>query len=157
MADIVDRATRSRMMAGIRGRDTAIELYVRAALDEARINYELNVRDLPGKPDVVVSNARSVIFVHGCFWHVHGCNLTTTPGTNRTFWQSKLQGNRLRDQRTARRLRQAGWHVFTIWECRLAPATRRVVRTLMRDASMPEVVSGHGNEYSSRGGAPGGA
>ena len=132
MTDIVDPQTRSRMMANIRGKDTTPELYVRAALSGTGFSFLQNCRELPGSPDIVLPELQTAIFVHGCFWHVHGCSLSKMPTTNRTTWEEKLLGNRRRDNRTVRQLRAAGWRVFTIWECRLIASTRRVVLELER-------------------------
>ena len=116
--DIVDRATRSRMMSGIRGRNTKPEVMVRRALHAAGLRFRLHRRDLPGVPDIVLPRWRAVVFVHGCFWHRHpGCRYATTPATNRAFWARKLSQNVLRDARQLRALRQLGWRVFVLWEC----------------------------------------
>lgn len=119
MADIVDSATRSRMMSGIKGRDTKIELAVRKALFAKGYRFRVNRRDLPGRPDIVLPKHRAIIFVHGCFWHLHGCSLTKVPTTRQEFWRDKLEGNRRRDRNAAERLRELGWRVATVWECSL--------------------------------------
>lgn len=117
MADLVDSATRSRMMSGIRRRDTRIELLVRRALFARGFRYRVDVRGMPGRPDVVLAKHRAVVMVHGCFWHMHGCRLSSVPATRREFWLAKLEGNRSRDVEANRRLAEAGWRVATIWEC----------------------------------------
>lgn len=120
MADVVDRTTRSRMMAGIRGKDTKPELLVRKALHAFGLRYRLHVKDLPGKPDLVFPKHRAVVFVNGCFWHRHhGCKLATVPKSNAEFWEQKLEANRKRDLLHVQQLRALGWRVFTIWECEL--------------------------------------
>lgn len=120
MTDIVDKVTRSRMMAGIRGKDTRPEMVVRRALHARGFRYRLNVRSLPGAPDLVFPKRRAVIFIHGCYWHRHeGCRYATTPATNTEFWASKFAGNVARDARNVRDLRSAGWRVGIIWECAL--------------------------------------
>ena len=120
MADVFDRPTRSRVMAAIRGRNTSPELVVRRFLHAQGLRFRLHVRHLPGRPDIVLHARRTVIFVHGCFWHRHvGCRFAVLPRTNSAFWQTKLEGNRARDRRNAIRLRRAGWRVLTIWECDL--------------------------------------
>lgn len=120
MPDIVDRATRSRMMSGIRGKDTKPELEVRRFLHRLGFRYRLHDKRLPGRPDVVLPRYRTVVFVHGCFWHQHrGCKLATTPGTNAAFWQNKLQGNVTRDQRQQSALTELGWRSLTVWECEI--------------------------------------
>ncbi len=121
MADVVDRQTRSRMMSGIRGRDTRPELVVRSHLHRSGLRFRLHRSDLPGRPDLVLPRWKTVIFVHGCFWHRHhGCRFTTTPSTNRAFWRRKFESNVERDRRTVARLRRAGWRVLTVWECQLS-------------------------------------
>lgn len=123
MSDVVDRATRSRMMSGIRGRDTKPELVVRSFLHRRGLRFSLHRRDLPGKPDLAMPRWNAVIFVHGCFWHQHaGCPFAYRPKTNVAFWRTKLQGNVDRDRRNLRDLRVRGWRVFIVWECQLSEA-----------------------------------
>jgi DNA mismatch endonuclease (patch repair protein) len=117
MADIVDSATRSRMMRGIRGKDTRPELMLRRALHAEGFRYRLHVRDLPGKPDMVLPRYRAVIFVHGCFWHGHDCPLFRLPATRPEFWREKIGGNRARDARVIGELLSAAWRVLSVWEC----------------------------------------
>jgi DNA mismatch endonuclease (patch repair protein) len=106
-------------MAAIRGKDTQPELTVRRALHAAGFRYRLHQRDLPGRPDIVLTRYRTVVFVHGCFWHHHGCKHSTWPKTRAAFWRAKIESNQARDRRTRYFLRQAGWRVETIWECQL--------------------------------------
>ena len=116
--DVVDSATRSRIMSAIGARNTVPELAVRKALQAAGLRFRLHRRDLPGRPDIVLPKYRTVVFVHGCFWHRHsGCRYATTPASNVLFWQQKFAGNVERDARQRRALRGAGWRVLTIWEC----------------------------------------
>ena len=120
MIDVVDQATRSRMMAGIRGRDTRPEMTLRRTLHAAGFRFRLHIRDLPGTPDLVLPRFRSVLFVHGCFWHRHpGCRHSTTPATRPEFWASKFDANERRDRRNTERLLNAGWRVGIVWECAL--------------------------------------
>ena len=119
MVDVVSPEVRSRMMAGIRGRDTMPELRVRSHLHKAGLRFRLHRRDLPGSPDIVLPRWNTVIFVHGCFWHRHsGCPKATTPATNRRFWDRKFRENVARDVRNRTALRKMGWKVYTVWECR---------------------------------------
>lgn len=121
MADVVDKATRSRMMAGIRGTETRAERVVRSYLFRQGLRFRKNVSDMPGKPDVVLPRFRTVVFVHGCFWHQHSrCKYAAVPKSNRVFWEKKLDANRDRDKRDRRHLRKLGWKVLTIWECQLS-------------------------------------
>jgi DNA mismatch endonuclease (patch repair protein) len=118
MMDIVDRDTRSRMMSRIRNRDTEPEMTVRRELYRMGIRYRLHNGKLPGRPDIIISRLRTVIFVHGCFWHRHpGCRLAYTPKSNIEFWQRKLTGNAVRDANNHARLTELGWRVIVIWEC----------------------------------------
>ena len=118
MADIVDAATRSRMMAGIRGKDTRPELLLRRALHRRGLRYRLHGRKLPGRPDLVFPRFRAVLFVHGCFWHRHeGCRYATTPATRTEFWQAKFDANVARDVRNQNDLVQADWRLGIVWEC----------------------------------------
>lgn len=120
MTDIVDSATRSRMMAGIRSGNTRPELALRRALHARGFRYRLHVGGLPGRPDLVLSRHSTVVFVHGCFWHRHdGCRYATTPGTRSEFWQAKFDANRRRDREVHKALLEEGWRVATIWECAL--------------------------------------
>ena len=120
MTDVVDRATRSRMMSGIRGRDTKPELKVRRYLHAAGLRYRLHDHTLPGRPDIVLPRFRTVVFVHGCFWHSHpGCRYAYRPKSNEVFWREKLARNAARDAVAEARLRAMGWDVQTVWECGL--------------------------------------
>lgn len=118
MADIVDKATRSRMMSGIRSRNTRPEMKVRSALHRAGFRFRLHVANLPGKPDLVFPKHRAVLFVHGCYWHRHeGCAIASTPSTNREFWVSKFEANVKRDLQARDALLSDGWRVAVVWEC----------------------------------------
>ena len=119
MADVVDAATRSRMMSGIRGKNTKPELLIRKALHARGFRYRLHCKDLPGNPDLCLPKYRAVIFVHGCFWHGHGCHLFKWPKTRSEFWREKIGRNRAVDEGALDRLRSDGWRVAIIWECAL--------------------------------------
>ncbi len=122
MVDIVDRATRSRMMSGIRGKDTTPERIVRSYLHRQGLRFSLHGRQLPGRPDLVLPKHGVVVFVHGCFWHRHpGCRYAYHPKTRKTFWSAKFNENVARDRRNVRALRAMGWQVFVVWECALSP------------------------------------
>lgn len=113
------------MMAGIRGRDTKPEIQVRRALHRRGFRYSRASARLPGRPDVVLTRWKAVVFVHGCFWHWHGCSLSKLPESNRQFWQRKLSGNVERDELAALTLVALGWRVATVWECSLRGTTAR--------------------------------
>ncbi|MCG9084115.1 very short patch repair endonuclease [Laribacter hongkongensis] len=117
MTDIVDPATRSRMMSGIRGKDTRPEMLVRKALHARGFRFRLHVKDLPGRPDIVLPKFRAVIFVHGCFWHGHDCRYFKVPQTRTGFWLDKIGKNQERDRRQLEKLGQQGWRVLVVWEC----------------------------------------
>lgn len=117
--DIVDAATRSRMMAGIRGKDTKPELVVRRGLHALGFRYRLHDPKLPGKPDVVLPRWHAVIQIHGCFWHGHDCPLFRWPGTRQEFWRTKISRNVERDREVKAALDHASWRVLTVWECAL--------------------------------------
>ena len=134
MADIVDRATRSRMMAGIRGRNTRPEMALRQALHARGLRYRLHDRKLPGTPDLVFRRFGAVCFVHGCFWHRHAeCPYATIPATRTEFWLAKFEANVKRDRRDRHDLLHAGWRVAVIWECALRKEIRpRLISNLER-------------------------
>lgn len=117
MVDVVNPATRSRMMSGIGTRDTKPELMVRKSLHAQGLRYVLGGAKLPGRPDIVFPSRKVAIFVHGCFWHWHGCQLSKIPSSNTEFWQIKLAGNKSRDLVAELSLISAGWRVAVVWEC----------------------------------------
>ena len=120
MVDVVTPLTRSRMMAGIRSKDTKPELLVRRYLHGKGFRFRLCVKSLSGKPDIVLRRWNAAIFVHGCFWHRHeGCKYKTNPATRAEFWQAKFAGTIKRDQRDVDALKSAGWRVAIVWECSL--------------------------------------
>ena len=125
MVDVVDAATRSRMMAGIKSRDTKPETVIRSGLHARGLRYRLTTTGVPGKPDVVLPKWRTVVLVHGCFWHWHGCALSKIPATNVGFWKSKLETNQRRDQEVKRMLVADGWRVAVVWECATRSARAR--------------------------------
>ena len=119
MADVVSALKRSEMMAGIRGKDTSPELFVRRALHALGYRYRLHDRRLPGRPDLVFASLKSVIEIQGCFWHAHDCHLFKWPSTRRDFWKAKIEANRERDIRNQKTLVESGWSVLLVWECAL--------------------------------------
>ena len=124
MADVVDSATRSRMMSGIRGRNTKPERVIRSLLHREGFRFRLHARDLPGKPDLILPRYNAAIFVNGCFWHGHDCRLFKWPGTRIEFWRMKIGRNQANDAKVRLALREAGWRVGTIWECALRGADK---------------------------------
>lgn len=119
MTDVVDAATRSRMMSGIKGKDTKPEIFLRKALHAEGYRYRLGGCGLPGKPDLVFPSRQTVLFVHGCFWHRHNCRYFKWPRSNAVFWKEKLDRNADRDLRVKKELTRLGWRVLTVWDCEL--------------------------------------
>lgn len=115
----LSKHSRSRLMARVRNRDTAPELQLRSLLHGAGYRFRLHRADLPGTPDIVLPRFWTAIFVHGCFWHGHNCPKGARPSTNVEFWNTKLDGNRQRDQKVRAALQREGWAVLTVWECEL--------------------------------------
>jgi len=141
VADTLNPEQRRRCMAAIRGKDTKPERIVRSLLHRLGCRFALHRADLPGKPDIVMPARRTVVFVHGCYWHMHGCGRgRSTPVTNAVFWRAKRESNRKRDRKNARALRHAGWRVLVVWECELKPSKiGRVIERLLaiREADEP--------------------
>lgn len=118
--DTMSTATRSRVMSRIRGRDTKPEMVVRRYLHARGLRYSLHVRALPGRPDMVFRTRRTVVFVHGCFWHGHdACATWRMPQSRVEYWVAKITGNKRRDAVAMRQLRRQGWQVHTVWACQL--------------------------------------
>ena len=121
MPDFLTPAERSERMSRIHSKNTLPELTLRRLLHSLGYRYRLDVRELPGRPDIVLPKHRAAIFVHGCFWHRHkGCKIASTPKSNTSFWLEKFSRNVERDARVTRKLRRLGWRVFIVWECHLA-------------------------------------
>lgn len=137
MADIYVKAKRSEIMSRVKHSRTAPEEIVARLLKKLGIKYRRNVKSLPGQPDFVVKPKSTVIFVHGCFWHAHpNCKLARRPKTNKKFWLRKAIDNKRRDLRKNRLLRKDGWHIITIWQCRLRRpdiVLRRLRRLILAD------------------------
>lgn len=126
MADLKTPEERSRNMAAIRSRDTKPEMFVRRYLHSMGWRYGLHNKKLPGTPDIVLRRFKTVIFVHGCFWHGHeNCKYYRLPKSNTEFWQTKVDKNRARDVRDIDALHKLGWRVVVVWECQLKTEGRR--------------------------------
>ncbi|NPA44737.1 MAG: DNA mismatch endonuclease Vsr [Chlorobi bacterium] len=119
MADIFTKKKRSEIMSKISGKETKPEILVRKFLFANGFRYRKNDKRYPGKPDIVLPKYKTVIFVHGCFWHGHNCPAGKLPETRKEFWKNKIQGNIERDNKNKIELEKKGWRVITIWQCEL--------------------------------------
>lgn len=129
MPDIYSKSKRSEIMSHIPDRDSKMEISVRKALFSAGLRYRKNVKSLPGKPDIVLSKYKTVIFTHGCFWHGHkGCKASKLPESRRDFWENKIKDNIERDKRNVGVLECMGWKVIVIWQCELKNESKRQER-----------------------------
>lgn len=118
--DVFSPEKRSQVMSRIRSKDTKPEKIIRSILHKQGFRFRINRKDLPGKPDIVLPKYKTVIFVHGCFWHRHeGCKYAYTPKSNVDFWNKKFSSNLQRDKNIQNKLRKSGWKVLTIWECEI--------------------------------------
>jgi DNA mismatch endonuclease, patch repair protein len=130
--DVLTKKQRQRCMASIAGKNTKPEVSLRKALFSLGLRYRLHEKSLPGTPDLVFPKFHAVVFVHGCFWHGHGCPLFVTPATNREFWVAKIGRNQSRDDAAIRALRELGWRVLTVWECALRGRDRSPLADVAR-------------------------
>ena len=131
MADVFSKSKRSEIMSRIRGKDTGPEMFIRKALFANGFRYRLHVKNLPGKPDIVLPKYNAVVIVDGCFWHGHkNCKFFRMPKSRISFWRKKIDANRARDVKNRRKLRRLGWNVIQIWECQLS--ARKYEKTFQR-------------------------
>ena len=122
MPDVLTPSQRHKCMSHIRGKATTPEMIVRKWLWKHGYRYRLNVKSVPGKPDIVMRKYRTAIFVNGCFWHGHeGCKYFVMPKSNTDFWRTKIENNKERDRRNTEILVNNGWQVITVWQCQLKP------------------------------------
>jgi len=132
MADVHEPHVRSYNMSRIQGKDTKPELLVRKFLFANGLRYRLHDRKLPGKPDIVLPKYKTIINVHGCFWHGHkGCKYFVLPKTRAKWWREKIEATKLRDKKKHQQLENMGWKIITIWECGLKP--KKISSTLNKD------------------------
>jgi len=125
MTDIVDPATRSWMMSRIKGKNTKPELIVRSQLHKMGFRFRLHRKDLPGKPDIVLPKHKTIVFVHGCFWHRHrNCKYAHDPKSKQGFWQKKFKENVERDKQNRKKLSSLGWRTAIIWECQATHSSK---------------------------------
>ena len=130
--DVHDKKTRSYNMSRIKGKDTKPEMLVRKYLFAHGFRYRLHVKALPGKPDIVLPKYKTVIFVHGCFWHGHNCPAFKWPKTREKFWREKISTNRKRDIQQINDLVRAGWRVSVVWECAIRSKAPEKLETFLR-------------------------
>ena len=128
--DKVSKKKRSEIMSKIRSKNTGPEKYVRKELRKRSFKFTLHKKNLPGKPDIVLKNHKTVINVNGCFWHHHDCGRYNIPKNNRKFWLNKFKKNKERDRVNTRKLKKLGWKVYKIWECQLT--TKHLDRQLKK-------------------------
>lgn len=133
MTDVHDKATRSYNMSRIKGKNTKPEMLVRKFLHAQGFRYRLHVNDMPGKPDIVLPKYRTVIFIHGCFWHGHEhCRYYVLPKTRTEWWLNKINRNVANDNISVKKLELAGWRIIIIWECTLkANVVNKTLRELL--------------------------
>lgn len=117
-------------MSRIKGRDTKPEVVVRKYLYSRGFRYRVNTK-IYGKPDLVFTNKKIAVFVHGCFWHQHGCSDTYRPKTNKKFWNNKLDQNIKRDKKVKKKLKEEGWETIYIWECEIKNSLPKAVKPLI--------------------------
>ena len=130
MADVHSKATRSYNMSRIKGKNTKPEMLVRTFLHAKGYRYKLHDKKLPGKPDIVLPKYRTVIFVHGCFWHGHAnCKYFVVPKTRTQWWTDKINGNKANDEKAVKALKKDGWKIIKVWECDLKPV--KIEKTLI--------------------------
>jgi len=135
LPDIVDKETRSTMMAGIKGKNTKPELIIRRGLHRLGFRFRIHDKRLPGKPDLVFPKYKAVIQVQGCFWHGHDCHLFKWPSTRQDFWRAKISGTKQRDARNLKALEETGWRVLTLWECALKGANPLKIEEVLTSTS----------------------
>ncbi len=129
--DKVSQAKRSWVMARVRSQNTSPEVMARKALHAAGFRFRLHVKALPGNPDIVLPRHKTVVFVHGCLWHWHGCKRSRMPATNISYWSQKIERNVKRDAANTDALRRTGWHVEVVWECELKNKLATLIQYLM--------------------------
>jgi len=137
--DRITKEQRSANMSRVRSAKTKPEQIVASFLRENHVGYRRNCKDLIGKPDFVLSKYHAVIFVNGCFWHGHNCKKATIPKTNTQWWTTKINNNKLRDERVYEQLKSLGWRVFVIWECELKKNEGLNLKIMLREILLDEV------------------
>lgn len=132
MADRHTKEERSYNMSCVKNKDTKPEVFIRKFIFSKGFRYRKNVKELPGCPDIVLPKYKTVIFVHGCFWHKHNCKYASKPKTNVEFWNKKLNGNAKRDKKIMKKLTDLGWHILVIWECEIKKWNKNIEKKVYR-------------------------
>jgi len=138
MADIISKEKRSWNMSRIKGKNTKPEILVRSILHKAGFRFRINDKRLPGKPDIVLPKYRTVVLIHGCFWHRHNkCKYAYTPKTRIDFWKKKFRNNLLRDKLVVNQLKIQGWRIYVVWECEIEKDIFKTLHCLMKRIRLP--------------------
>ena len=132
--DVLTPKQRRLVMSRIRGKDTKPEMLIRRGLYQRGLRYRVHKAGMPGTPDLVFRKYRTVVFVHGCFWHGHGCSLFKLPKTRRAFWTNKIDRNKVRDQNALTTLKADGWRLLVVWECAVKGKHRRELSDVLTSA-----------------------
>lgn len=135
MVDVLTPEQRQLNMSRIKGKDTKPEMLIRRGLHARGLRYRLHDRALPGRPDLVFRKYKAAVFIHGCFWHAHGCAMSKLPATRQDFWETKLSANAARDLKAVEALLADGWRVLIIWECALRGPQRWMEEALFDRAA----------------------
>lgn len=150
MADVFNPEKRSEIMSHVRNKSTAPEIQLRSLLHRAGYRFRIGVKELPGKPDIVLAKYKTAIFVNGCFWHGHSCQRGHRPATNVHFWNEKIEKNIKRDKKVAGELAKLGWHVLVVWQCELKSANQVALMQKIEDylsGVYCDEKSGRGDDY----------
>lgn len=142
MMDSKTSEQRSRNMAAIKSSSTSPEIYIRKILFSNGYRYRINQKNLPGKPDIVLAKHKTVIFIHGCFWHRHNCHLAVMPKSNLDYWFKKLEANADRDKRNYQALLSLGWKIILVWECAIR-GKRRLAESILRSKILDGIRCDH--------------
>lgn len=143
LVDVVDVATRSRMMSGIQGKNTSPEVLIRKALHARGFRFRIHAKQLPGKPDLLFPKYKAAVFIHGCFWHGHACRYFKVPQTRTEFWMEKIGKNQIRDDLQEKALIEMGWRVLVIWECAVR-SMKKEKSSLLVDQVADWLINGSG-------------
>lgn len=141
MPDTVTKKRRSEIMSHIKSKNTSIELMVRQRLHSLGYRYRVNYKQLPGKPDIVFTKKKIVVFIHGCFWHGHdiGCRYSHIPQSRQEYWNSKISKTKQRDIEHVKSLTKSGWNIIVIWECEIKSNFDEVINKLISELGISNI------------------